>query len=203
VRITEEKKEETKRRMLEAARELFQRKGFDQATTRDIAQAAGVAAGTLFNYFPTKEAVAMALVAEGLRQAREEQSARRRMEETPEEALFALVAAQLRRLKPYRRLLPALLETLWSPWVPGAPDSEAELLRVEHLESVRRIVAAGEEVDPPFLHLYWSLYTGVLAFWSKDSSRHQEETLAVLDQATRMFVRAFPAVRPKKEEDPQ
>jgi hypothetical protein len=36
--------------------------------------------------------------------------------------------------------------------------------------------------------LYWTLYTGLLTFWASDSSRKQEETLALLDQSIAMFV---------------
>ena len=51
-RITEQAKRATRTRIIAAACNLFQGKGFEQATTRDIAQAAGIATGTLFNYFP-------------------------------------------------------------------------------------------------------------------------------------------------------
>ena len=40
------------------------------------------------------------------------------------------------------------------------------------------------------LHLYWSLYLGVLSFWAGDPSPHQEDTLALLDQGVRMFAGA-------------
>ena len=40
--------------LLEAAIELFAKDGFWQTTTASIAQEAGVATGTLFTYFPTK-----------------------------------------------------------------------------------------------------------------------------------------------------
>ena len=36
--------------------------------------------------------------------------------------------------------------------------------------------------------MYWLLYTGVLAFWTKDASVKQEDTLALLDQSMKMFV---------------
>jgi hypothetical protein len=36
--------------------------------------------------------------------------------------------------------------------------------------------------------LYWTLYTGVLAFWAEDASPKQEDTLALLDQSLQMFV---------------
>ena len=40
--------------------------------------------------------------------------------------------------------------------------------------------------------LYWTLYTGVLAFWACDASPHQEDTLAVLDHYLRAFVGSLP-----------
>ena len=43
-----------KQALLEAAIELFAKDGFWQTTTASIAQEAGVATGTLFTYFPTK-----------------------------------------------------------------------------------------------------------------------------------------------------
>ncbi|MDG2196523.1 MAG: TetR/AcrR family transcriptional regulator [SAR324 cluster bacterium] len=43
-----------KQALLDSAMELFARDGFWQTTTASIAQGAGVATGTLFTYFPTK-----------------------------------------------------------------------------------------------------------------------------------------------------
>ncbi len=53
----ERKKEETRRRIFEAAFKLFNDKGFDATTVDDIAELADVAKGTFFNHFPRKEAV--------------------------------------------------------------------------------------------------------------------------------------------------
>ncbi len=38
------------------------------------------------------------------------------------------------------------------------------------------------------MHLYWTLYLGVLSFWAADESPNQEDTLVVLDQSMRLFV---------------
>ncbi|WP_066383678.1 TetR/AcrR family transcriptional regulator [Anabaena sp. CA = ATCC 33047] len=48
---------QTRTRILEAALKLFAAQGFDGTTTRDLAQAAGVAEGTLFRHFPNKKAI--------------------------------------------------------------------------------------------------------------------------------------------------
>ena len=66
MRVTAETKAATRQRILEAARQLFATGGFDTSTTRDIADAAGIATGTLFNYFPTKEALLASLAAEAI-----------------------------------------------------------------------------------------------------------------------------------------
>src|SRR3990170_9066515 len=53
----ERKKEETRRRIFDAALALFNEKGFEATTIDDITARADVAKGTFFNYFPRKEAV--------------------------------------------------------------------------------------------------------------------------------------------------
>ena len=39
--------------ILDAAERVFNRRGYDRATTREIAAEAGVSEGTLYNYFPS------------------------------------------------------------------------------------------------------------------------------------------------------
>ena len=51
------KEEETQARILKAAQKLFARRGYGGTTTRDLAQAAGVAEGTLFRHFENKKAI--------------------------------------------------------------------------------------------------------------------------------------------------
>src|SRR5258708_4373297 len=72
MRVTAETKAATRQRILEAARQLFASNGFEAATTRDLADAAGIASGTLFNYFPTKEAILASLAAEAASSAHNE-----------------------------------------------------------------------------------------------------------------------------------
>ena len=51
----ERHKTDVRNRLLRAAFELFATRGFEATTVEDITQAADVAKGTFFNYFPTKE----------------------------------------------------------------------------------------------------------------------------------------------------
>jgi AcrR family transcriptional regulator len=56
---------ETRTRILKTAERLFARQGFDGTTTRDLAQAAGVAEGTLFRYFENKKAILIEVATQG------------------------------------------------------------------------------------------------------------------------------------------
>ena len=50
------------RRIMEAAFDVFSRRGFPRATTAEIAQVAGVAEGTIYNYYRSKRDLLVALV---------------------------------------------------------------------------------------------------------------------------------------------
>ncbi|NJE13628.1 TetR/AcrR family transcriptional regulator [Thermococcus sp. LS2] len=46
---------DTREKILKAARELFAEKGYDKTTVDEIVERAGVAKGTFYNYFKSKE----------------------------------------------------------------------------------------------------------------------------------------------------
>jgi AcrR family transcriptional regulator len=59
----EEKKAESRRRILESARDVFFRDGFMQANLDEVAEKAGVAKGTLYRYFESKAELYVAVLA--------------------------------------------------------------------------------------------------------------------------------------------
>jgi AcrR family transcriptional regulator len=188
MRVTAETKESTRRRILEAAQEQFRTTGYEATTTRDIAKAAGIAAGTLFNYFPTKEAIVTTLVIDC--QSRPIRQLSHESHSSLEEALFAHVAHRLRQLKPYRGYLSPVLETALSPLADTQRDEPGSSFRAKHLEHVVQLAmqyGLDAALTPVALQMYWTLYLGVLAFWTNDKSPKQEDTLALLDQSLSMF----------------
>jgi AcrR family transcriptional regulator len=198
MRVTPETKAATRQAILAVARRLFAENGFERTTTRDIARAAGLATGTLFNYFATKEALLSYLAAEASAEAIARIAAGPAgPPETPEEDFFALVAATLRALKPLRNYLPALLETALSP-LAAATQAEGDSLRTRHLEAAAAVAArhGHPDLSPVALQLYWTLYTGVLVFWANDASPRQEDTLALVDESLDMYVAWLRGSRP-------
>ncbi|MGP8319973.1 MAG: TetR/AcrR family transcriptional regulator [Methanosarcinaceae archaeon] len=55
--LRENKKIETKNKIFEVAGKLFKEKGFENTTVDEITKKAGIAKGTFFNYFSTKESL--------------------------------------------------------------------------------------------------------------------------------------------------
>ncbi len=194
MRISEHAKRERRARILEKAAEIFTEKGFDATTTRDIALVSGLATGTLFNYFPTKETLAMSMVTEALRRAREDFQRRRTKKENLAEEIFLFIAAGLRRLRPLRPFLGPVLERSFSPFPRKNVCAEGEAARQEHLAAVQEIIGRhGFEETPDYIAMtiYWSLYLGILAFWANDESYNQEASKSLIDYSVRMFVQVI------------
>ena len=196
MRVTEQTKLRTRERIVDAARQLFDEKGFERATTRDIALEAGIATGTLFNYFASKEAVAMTILARAIEEAEVEFQARRWGGEGLAELLFALSACVLRHLDPYRGFAGQVIEAQSrSCSMPQGLQRSDQALQ-DYLERGSQLITdhAAPDGRPPTamtLHLYWTLLVGVFTYWSQDSSPNQEDTLVLLDQSLRMFVRSI------------
>jgi AcrR family transcriptional regulator len=54
-RISAEREEATRRRILKAAKQVFVEKGFARATIDDVVAACGLSVGAIYNYFPSKD----------------------------------------------------------------------------------------------------------------------------------------------------
>jgi AcrR family transcriptional regulator len=63
------RKTETLRRIEDAGWKLFRTRGYEATSTREIAEAADIAAGTLFNYFPEKRSLLIHLMQRELDEA--------------------------------------------------------------------------------------------------------------------------------------
>lgn len=189
MRITAKAKLETERTIRTVARRLFASKGLEGTSTRDIAAGAKIAAGTLFNYFPSKEALAVALVADIMEAARERAPAAQQGASF-EEDLFSLIAGAVRSLEPARAYFREVLETALSPMAAGSLAPEAERIRTGHLEDVGTLISRhglSGGAGAASMHLYWALFLAILSYWAADKSPGQEDTRALIDQTVRMF----------------
>jgi len=68
-RVTADARQATRRRLLAAAAQEFARAGLERASVDAISLAAGYAKGTIYNYFPSKEELFLAVVEDASAQA--------------------------------------------------------------------------------------------------------------------------------------
>ena len=62
------KQEDTKKKILDKALELFAAQGYDSVSVGEIAQAVGIKAPSLYNHYPSKQAIFDAIVDETAKQ---------------------------------------------------------------------------------------------------------------------------------------
>jgi AcrR family transcriptional regulator len=188
-----------KDRIVASALALFQTKGFDETTTRAIAKKAGVAEGTVFNYFPTKEDIALHFFGLELDHAIATVQDNPRLAKAPlEEKLFALVQAQLEYLAPYERFIGAAVVHALRPTSRLGPFSTgSQLLHLRYVEFVERLMndslprRGGTTLKLFGPRAFWLYYLGILLFWLHDTSADKQDTLAFLDRSLTIGVRLF------------
>src|SRR5438309_3698797 len=180
-----------RKRIVTAALSLFQTKGFDATTTRAIARKAGIAEGTVFNYFRTKEDIALHFFEQEVDQAIASVRENPRLRKAPlEEKLFALVHSQLEFLAPYEKFIGAAFIHALRPASPlGIFSHRAQELRHRYVGFVQELL---DESTPKRRHspltflapeVFWIYYLGALLYWLHDSSPGKQNTLAFLDRS--------------------
>ncbi len=184
-----------RQRIVAAALSLFQSKGFDQTTTRQVARKARLAEGTIFNYFETKEDIALHFFELEVDHAIAAVRGNAALRRAPlEEKLFALIEAQLEFLAPYEAFIGAAVVHALRPTSRIAFSMQALDLRNRYLAFVQELVSESRGVPPGSVLTwvaplaFWIYYLGILLYWLNDSSKGKQHTLALLDRSLKLGV---------------
>ena len=194
----QENKKATQERILRVALDLFSTRGFYRTTTRQISRKAGVAEGTLFNYFRSKEDLALYFFEQEVQGIIDWFHAEKDLREAPvTEQLFAVIHRHLERIAPYEEFIGAVYLRALQPVSKLHPMSlESQSLNLRYLRFVRGILerAEQEEEIPVVGDLgAWAVglfHVGILTYWLNDGSPGKERTLALLDRSLK-FARAI------------
>jgi AcrR family transcriptional regulator len=187
-------KERTRRAILQAALDLFALKGFYHTTTKAISRKARIAEGTLFNYFETKEDLALYFFEQELASAVAwfQQDKRIRRAPLPEK-LFAIIHHLLERLGPYEDFIGAVYLRALQPASKLSPLSlQAQEHNLRYLRFIRDVLAesadAGElpQVGDLGAYAFALFHLAVITYWLQDSSPGKERTLALLDRCLKL-----------------
>lgn len=168
---------EREARILRSAELLFGRRGYDRTSMQDIATRSKLAVGTLYNYFPSKPDILLAIVhrdtAEGLR------AGEAIVKEPPADAVAAVERLLEHALTPYARHD----RRLWRELI-GAAMTNPELARgvfgsdvclIGLLAALLRELAARGDLRPGVdpgraaIAVYGAFFTWFLAFVASDT----------------------------------
>jgi AcrR family transcriptional regulator len=202
--------EDTRRRIYEAAMELFREKGFEPTTMRDIAAKAGVALGGAYYYYSAKDAIVLAFY--------------RQMQESSHAAVLEALAGhkklrdrircvlekRLELLAPNRKFCAALLRHAPDDADPLSPFSEESRPIREHAIEHMRLAVEGSDFKvtsdlkarlPYFLWLY---QMALIVFWLYDRSPGQERTRRLMEKSLDLLVNllrisALPLMKPLRK----
>jgi AcrR family transcriptional regulator len=170
-------------RLYGTAIQLIAARGYGATTLRDIAKEAGVSVGLLYRYFPSKQAVVIALYdelsSEYARQAADIPSGKWR-----DRFIFALNTS-LQVLEPHRVALRALTPVLVGDPEEGifSASTAFSRLRVQHVFE-EAVAGSSDAPKQPLAdalgRLMYLLHLTVLLWWLLDRSSHQRATAGLI-----------------------
>lgn len=187
-------KERTRKRILEAALELFSRKGFFRTTAKEISDKANIAEGTLFNYFKTKEDLALYFFQEELAALIVWYEQNEALHKRPlSEKLFAIVYRHLERMSPYEDFIGAVYLRAFQPVSRLSPlRLETQEQNLRYLRFIQKVIEDSEaeglirKLGDLAAYAFGLFHFAVLTHWLHDSSRGKERTLALLDRSLKI-----------------
>lgn len=202
--------EDTRRKIYEAAMEMFREKGFEETTMRDIAAKAGVALGGAYYYFSSKDAIVLAFYAEMQQALDQPMLAALSGQKQLKERLRSVLDKRLELLVPNRKFCAALFRHAPDSADPLSPFSnETRAIRdgaIEHL----RIAAEGSDakipsdLKPHLPYLLWLYQMALIMFWLYDRSPNQERTQKLMDKSLSLLVNllrvsSLPLMKPMRK----
>jgi len=202
--------EDTRRKIYDAALELFREKGFEQTTMRDIAAKAQVALGGAYYYFPSKDAIVLDFYRYTQESSHEvilEDLAKHR---TLKDRIRCVLEKRLELLHPNRKFCAALFRHAPDSADPLSPFSEASRPIREHAVEHMRLAMEGGDVKVPsdlkprLPYLLWLYQMGLIMFWLYDRSPSQERSRRLTEKSLGLLVNllrvsSLPLMRPLRK----
>lgn len=186
--------EDTRRRIYEAALELFREKGFEQTTMRDIAAKAGVALGGAYYYFSSKEAIVLAFYQDMQESSHESILEAMAGHKKLKARLRVVLEKRLELLAPNRKFCDALFRHAPDTSDPLSPFStETRPIRERAIEHLRVALEGSDTKVPADLkqhlpYLLWLYQMAIILFWLYDRSSRQQKTQALMEKSLGLVV---------------
>ena len=136
-------REETTEKILAAAREVFARKG-KAAKMSDVASEAGVSPGLAYHYFPSKDAIFLALVRQLIRPADELRAIVQQVPGTPRDRLKRIVTGMLERRREDPEFYQFMYQAMTSDSLPADLREQFKQQGLSMREIMRGLIVEGQ-----------------------------------------------------------
>jgi AcrR family transcriptional regulator len=186
--------EDTRRKIYEAAMELFRVKGFEETTMRDIAAKAGVALGGAYYYYSSKDAIVLAFYREMQETSTPLVGGALTDKKELKERIRAVLDQRLKLLAPNRKFCAALFRHAPDGADPLSPFSEeSRLIRDAAIEQMRVAIEGGDvkipaDLRPRLPYLLWLYQMALIMFWLYDRSPDQQRTQRLMEKSLGLLV---------------
>lgn len=130
----------TKRKIFEASMKLFAEKGYDATSIEEITATVGVAKGTLYYHFSSKEEIFNFLIEEGIKLLKNSIAIKTGNLENYLDKLRAIVLIQIKILIKYENFITIILSQIWGN------DPRSQMCRryvFEYIQMIEEIVKEG------------------------------------------------------------
>jgi AcrR family transcriptional regulator len=195
MKISEDQKRENRKKILRSAVGAITEKGMKGATMREIARKAGFGDATIYNYFPTKEAIVYAYYEAQLDVSVEQlRSIAGFNEFSLQEQLQAFFETQLELFLPDREFVDvsfrAITFSLTHDYQYLKPIRKRFFRIISDL--FEAAIEVGEIPEQVFLeltyHFFWDYYVGLIFYWLRDRSKQFQDTTILLDKSLDLAV---------------
>ena len=132
----------TKRKIFEASMKLFAEKGYDATSIEEITATVGVAKGTLYYHFSSKEEIFNFLVEEGVKLLKNSIAIKTSKLDKSIDKIRAIVLIELKILVKYEDFMAIVLSQIWGT---GARSQICKKYVFEYITMIEEIVKEGME----------------------------------------------------------
>lgn len=132
----------TKRKIFETSMKLFAEKGYDATSIEEITSVVGVAKGTLYYHFSSKEEIFNFLVDEGMKLLQNSISIKINQKNSSVEKLKSVILIQLKILYKYEDFITIILSQMWGH---ESRNIQCQKYVIQYIQLIEEIVKSGIE----------------------------------------------------------
>lgn len=132
----------TKRKIFEIAMKLFSEKGYDATSIEEITATVGVAKGTLYYHFNSKEEIFNFLVEEGMKLLKNSIEIKTSKCDTTKDKLKAIILIQIKGIVKYENMLSIIFSQLYGN---EAKNKLCQDKVQEYIDVIEKIISEGIE----------------------------------------------------------